>query len=60
MEQAQPESESVLRHQNVTELDHKMKNNTPGSFIKLLDLFEELLSVRMEKARGNNVMIFIS
>lgn len=60
MEQAQPENESVLRHQNVTKLDHKMKNKTPRSFIKLLDLFKELLYVRKEKARGNNVMIFIS
>lgn len=54
MVQDKPESETVPQHQNKAEIDHinKWNNLSQRLFIKLWDLYEELLLVQMENARG--------
>lgn len=58
----EPKNGTVYLHQNLAKQDHLNKWNnlsTKVFFIQLLDLYKEMLLVRMGNARNINVVIFI-
>lgn len=58
----EPKNGTVYLHQNLVKQDHLNKWNnlsTKVFFIQLLDLYKEMLLVRMGNARNINVVIFI-